>query len=228
MMRMKSLGRGAAALSLMTLLAIPARVEGATRKIEFPPEGTDRIIEAKVLPDQPVTAARKGGKDAGRARTPKERRYREAQILSVSDLFRRYNRSLTAQSGRQYAEYILQAGEQFKQEPFALAALIVHESSANAKAVSRGGDYGLMQVRWNVHKSNITKKYPHIKKAKDMFDPRYNVLIGTEIFARYRGNSDVKGGVLRYSAGNKKLAQKVLATMKELEKSYQKHLKALS
>lgn len=229
MMRWKALGWGVVALSLLSPPGGYGRAEAARREIVFPPEGAGQIIGAKVLPDQPVTVTLARKKDAaGKPKGTNDQKHREAQIRSIVELFMRYNRGLTNQSARQYAEYVLQAGEQYKQDPFALAALIIHESSANAKAVSKGGDYGLMQVRWSVHKGAIAKKYPHIKKAKDMFDPKYNVLIGTALFARYRGDSNVQGGVLRYSSGNKKLVQKVLGTMKQLETSYQKHLKSLA
>ena len=83
-----------------------------------------------------------------------------------------------------------------------------------------------MQVRWRVHKRNITKKYPHIKQAKDMFDPKYNVLVGTEIFSRCcAASADLQSGLLRYSAGNRRLARKIVAEVKRLEDAYQHHLK---
>ena len=141
----------------------------------------------------------------------------------------RYNKKLSAKQARQYAEYILQAGDKFGQEPFVLAAMVVHESSANASAVSRGGDYGLMQVRWNVHKKRIMREYPSVKKAKDFLDPRINIMVGTEIFTDYRAAAgpDLRAGLLRYSAGNKKLANKIFATVRDLEAAQNRHLKAV-
>ena len=128
----------------------------------------------------------------------------------------------------QYAEYILQASEKFRQDPFVVAAMIVKESSARHDAVSRGGDYGLMQVRWRVHRRSITQKYPHIKDAKAMLNPEYNILVGTEILAHYCASADdLKGGLMRYSAGNRKLAENVFAVLKGLQSSYQEHLTAL-
>ena len=128
----------------------------------------------------------------------------------------------------QYAEYILQASEKFRQDPFVVAAMIVKESSARHDAVSRGGDYGLMQVRWRVHRRSITQKYPHIKDAKAMLNPEYNILVGTEILARYCASADdLRGGLMRYSAGNRKFAENVFIVLKGLQSSYQEHLTAL-
>ena len=106
--------------------------------------------------------------------------------------------------------------------------MIVKESSARHDAVSRGGDYGLMQVRWRVHRRSIAQKYPHIKDAKAMLDPEYNILVGTEILARYCASADdLRGGLMRYSAGNRKLAEKIFAVLEGLQSSYQEHLTAL-
>ena len=199
-------------------------------KFELPPPSAEgRLIKADVFP-QTVAAkeARLRANGESSKKTPSAKQ-REAQIRSIAELFSRYNKKLSAKQARQYAEYILQAGDKFGQEPFVLAAMVVHESSANASAVSRGGDYGLMQVRWNVHKKRIMKQYPSVKKAKDFLDPKVNILVGTEIFTEYRSDvgPDLRAGLLRYSAGNKKLANKIFATVKELESAQKKHLKAI-
>lgn len=153
---------------------------------------------------------------------------RQAQRKSISNLLARYNRKLSKRAALDYAEYILQASQKFQQDPFVVAAMIVSESSARHDAVSKGGDYGLMQVRWRVHRRSITQKYPHIRDAKDILDPEYNVLIGTEILARYHASSeDLKGGLLRYSAGNRKLADKIFAVLRGLQDSYHEHLRTL-
>jgi len=155
-------------------------------------------------------------------------KHRKAQKKSIAALLKSYNSKLGQKAALQYAEYILQASEKFRQDPFVVAAMIVKESSARHDAVSRGGDYGLMQVRWRVHRRSITQKYPHIKDAKAMLDPEYNILVGTEILARYCASADdLKGGLMRYSAGNRKLAENVFAVLKGLQSSYQEHLTAL-
>ena len=217
-------------LSLLLGGLVPATAQGTEVEDLF--EAAKPIIAANVLPKEPVTvtAARNAQKQTpAQTAQNKGRRNSEAELRSIEGLLARYNAGLSQKRARSYAEYIVDAAKQFKQDPFVLTAMIVNESSARHDALSKGGDYGLMQVRWRVHKKNITKKYPHIKQAKDMFDPKYNVLVGTEIFSRYRAASnDLHGGLLRYSAGNKKLARKIFAEMKKLEDSYQKHLKAQS
>ena len=89
----------------------------------------------------------------------------------------------------------------------------------NHKAVSRGGDYGLMQVRWRYHKDALRKLFPNAQYAHDLFDARVNIFYGTKVFSEYlrKANNDLRGGLMGYSAGGVKLTTKVLATVKELK-----------
>ncbi|MBR2208043.1 MAG: transglycosylase SLT domain-containing protein [Synergistaceae bacterium] len=98
---------------------------------------------------------------------------------NIANLFTRVNPSLTAKKAQDYAAIIIQAGEKFKQDPYVIAALIVHESTVNNKAVSKGGDYGLMQIRWKVHAKAIKQRFPKVKKSSYMFDARTNIFYGT-------------------------------------------------
>ncbi len=186
---------------------------GEKRRIEFPSSDADRIIKVDLLPKKTVQSP-----------APQDKQ-RAAKIQAIANLFADSNPKLGQKRAAEYAEYVVQAGEEYGQDPFVIAAMIVHESTVHSDAVSRGGDYGLMQVRWSVHKKKITSRYPHIKTSKDILNPKYNILIGTEIFASYRGNSDVRSGLLRYSAGNRKLADRIFATRQKVEKTYQKLLK---
>jgi soluble lytic murein transglycosylase-like protein len=155
------------------------------------------------------------------------RKRNEAKRKSIAALLRQYNKKLNDAKAYDYALFIMQASEKFGQDPFVITAMVVNESSAKHDAVSRGGDYGLMQVRWRVHQKKIKKKYPHIENAKDILNPKDNVLVGTEIFSTYHAtaNQDVKDAVMYYSAGNKRLVEKVFAVLSRLEKSYLEHLK---
>lgn len=152
---------------------------------------------------------------------------REAKRQSIATLFQQYNRKLDTAKACEYADFIMQACDQFKQDPFVIAAMVVNESSARHDAMSNAGDYGLMQVRWRVHQKKIRKKYPQIEDANDMFDPRYNVLVGTEIFSTYYATAkqDVRGALMYYTAGNERHADKVIAVVARLEQSYLKRLK---
>ena len=151
----------------------------------------------------------------------------EARKQSIAALFQQYNKKLDSEKACDYAEFIMQACEQFKQDPFVIAAMIVNESSARHDAMSNAGDYGLMQVRWRVHQKKIRKKYPQIEEADDMFDPKYNVLVGTEIFSTYYATAkqDIRGTLMYYTAGNERHAEKVMAVVSRLEKSYLERLK---
>ena len=99
-----------------------------------------------------------------------------------------------------------------------IAAIIVHESTVNRKAVSKGGDYGLMQVRWKVHAGDIKKRFPEIKSASGMFNARTNIMYGTEINAQCMSKTGtLEKALMRYSSGSTKLTTKVLQTLRDLK-----------
>ena len=154
------------------------------------------------------------------------RKQNEARRKSIASLLRRYNRKLGEEKAYEYAILIIQVSEKFRQNPFVIAAMVVNESSARHDVVSRGGDYGLMQVRWRVHQKKIKKQHPSVTKAKDILDPKINLLVGTEIFSVYRetANEDTREALMYYTAGNKQHADKVFAVLAQLEKSYQELL----
>ncbi|MBR6901226.1 MAG: transglycosylase SLT domain-containing protein [Synergistaceae bacterium] len=143
-----------------------------------------------------------------------------SKAQNIADLFCRVNPSLKANKAKDYAVVVVRVSEKYKLDPYAIAALIVHESTVNPKAISKGGDYGLMQIRWKVHEKAIKKRFPKVRRAKDILDVRTNVLYGCEIFSdcMKKAKNDLRGGILRYSAGNEKLVKKVFATMNELKK----------
>jgi soluble lytic murein transglycosylase-like protein len=160
------------------------------------------------------------------AREPGLREKNEAKRRCIAALLRQYNKKLSEKEAYDYAVLIIQTSDKFKQNPFVIAAMIVNESSARHDAVSRGGDYGLMQVRWRVHRKTIRKKYPHIAEAKDILNPRNNLTVGVEIFSNYRArvDNDLRQALLTYSAGNSRLADKIFAVLSKLEKSYTERL----
>ncbi|MBQ6114595.1 MAG: transglycosylase SLT domain-containing protein [Synergistaceae bacterium] len=137
---------------------------------------------------------------------------------NIYALFTKANPRLEPVNAKKYAEIVIEASEKFKQDPYVIAAIIVHESTVNNKAVSKGGDYGLMQVRWKIHEKAIKQRFPKVKNAKDMFDARTNIMFGTEIFSdcMKKCDNDVQKGLMRYSAGNTKMRDKVMSTVKEL------------
>ena len=151
----------------------------------------------------------------------------EARRKSIAALMRQYNKKLTDEEAYNYAILIMQASEKFGQDPFVIAALVVSESSARSDAVSRGGDYGLMQVRWRVHRKKIQDKYPHIEKANDILNPEDNLTVGTEIFSAYHAtaNQDVRDALMSYSSGNRRMTDRVFALRSQLEESYLERLR---
>lgn len=228
-MKFRNVARGRGAIWCLLaagFFALPGAAGASDEKVERLFGKSEPLITANLLPREPVTVTAARNKEKAPKKAVAGQRDREAELKSIEALLFRYNKRLSPQKARLYAEFIVEAGQQFHQDPFVIAAMIVNESSARHDALSRGGDYGLMQVRWRVHKRNITKKYPHIKQAKDMFDPKYNVLVGTEIFSRCcAASADLQSGLLRYSAGNRRLARKIVAEVKRLEDAYQHHLK---
>jgi|GEM_PF-4962360 len=142
----------------------------------------------------------------------------DKRARNIYQLFTSVNPRLEQASAKKYAEIVLEAAEKFKQDPYIIAGIIVHESTVNNKAVSKGGDYGLMQIRWNVHEKAIKQRFPKVKRADDMFDARPNIFFGTEIFrdCMRKSDGDFRKGLMRYSAGNTKLRDKVTATVNGL------------
>ena len=137
---------------------------------------------------------------------------------NIYQLFTKANPKLNAGTAKKYVDIVMSAGEKYKQDPYVIAAIIVHESTVNAKAVSKGGDYGLMQVRWKVHEKAIKAEYPKVKKASDFFDAKTNVFFGTRIFSECAAKSkDTRGALMLYSGGGTKVTAKVMNTVKELQ-----------
>jgi soluble lytic murein transglycosylase-like protein len=210
---------GIRALSIVALLAYrgisPASAEPEAYNLPTAGRSESMIVSPSVLsPWKPAERDRTTAKDL--------KKRDEAKKQSIAALFQQYNKKLSDEKAADYALYIMQACKKFNQDPLIIAAMIVNESTVRHDALSKGGDYGLMQVRWRVHQKKIKKKYPQIEKARDMFDPKYNVLVGTEIFSACYATAkqDVRGALLYYSAGNERLADKVFAVLAKLEKEY--------
>ena len=142
----------------------------------------------------------------------------DSRARNIYQLFTKANPTLEAGTAKKYVDIVIAAGAKYKQDPYVIAAIIVHESTVNYKAVSKGGDYGLMQVRWKVHEKAIKAEYPKVKTAKDFCDPKTNVFFGTRIFSECAGKADdLRGALMRYSGGGEKLTSKVMNTVKELQ-----------
>lgn len=140
------------------------------------------------------------------------------QERNIYQIFTKANPSLSAATAKKYVDIVMAAGAKYKQDPYVIAAIIVHESTVNSKAISKGGDYGLMQVRWKVHHKAIKAEYPKVKKANDFLDAKTNVFFGTRILSECAAKSkDTMGALMLYSGGGKKVTAKVMNTVKELQ-----------
>lgn len=143
-------------------------------------------------------------------------RGQDTRVKNIVSLFTRVNPSLSAKTAESYAQIILEAGQKYRIDPYAIAALIVHESTVNAHAVSKGGDYGLMQVRWKVHAKEIQREH-RVKSSKGLMKPRVNIFFGTRILSEcYAKAGSIEGAIRLYSGGNRQLVAKVTRTMREL------------
>ena len=124
---------------------------------------------------------------------------------SISRLFMRYNRNLSRTQANYFADLTFKAGAKYYISPALIAAIIVCESSARPRVISKGGDYGLMQVRYRVH------------KVENLLNPEVNIFTGTKILAQYHKGRSLYSALTRYSGGSKKYAQKVLRVLRKIE-----------
>ena len=197
--------------ALSAIREITAEYTNSTRK---------RTPKSSPQPDQPTPAQPKPAPktDSPKPAAPSAKSDISQQARNIYALFMRANPKLEQAKAKKYAEIVLDVSAKYKQNPYVIAAIIVHESTVNNKAVSKGGDYGLMQVRWKIHEKAIKQRFPNIRNADGMFDAETNIMFGTEIFSdcMRRSDNDVAKGLMRYSAGNTKMRDKVLATVREL------------
>lgn len=125
---------------------------------------------------------------------------------NITELFMKYNKGQAAA----FVAIVREAGKEYEIAPEVIASIIVVESSVRPHVISKGGDYGLMQVRYRVHKDKV-------KNANELLDPKTNIFIGTKIFSQcYSQKKNLFDALVRYSGGNKKMAKKVLLVLKKI------------
>lgn len=130
---------------------------------------------------------------------------------SISRLFMRYNRNLSRTQANYFADLTFKAGAKYYISPALIAAIIVCESSARPRVISKTGDYGLMQIHYSAHRDKV-------KRRKDLFNPRINIFTGNKILAQYHKGRTLKAALTRYSGGSKRYAQKVIRTLHNIER----------
>ena len=124
---------------------------------------------------------------------------------TILRLFMSYNHKLSRTQANYFVDLTFEAGAKYHVSPALIAAIIVCESSARPNTISKGGDYGLMQVRYRVH------------KVKNLLNPRVNIFTGTRILAQYRKGRTLKAALKRYSGGSKRYANKILKVMRKID-----------
>lgn len=132
---------------------------------------------------------------------------------AVAQTFLNHNKKLTHEKAREYASYVVEAGERFSVDPTLMAGIIIMESRVNAQARSKYA-YGLTQVHWKVHRKSIGHAFPHIKTEQDLLKPRNNIFVGTWIFSNYlkRAGGDFNKALGRYlgSSNNNRYVKSVM------------------
>ena len=134
-----------------------------------------------------------------------------ATRASISRLFIRYNRNLSRKQADYFADLTFEAAAEYHVSPALIAAIIVCESSARPRVISKTGDCGLMQIHYNAHKNKISKR-------SDLFNPRINIFLGTKIFAQYRKGRSLNSALTRYLGGNKSYASKVIRMLRNIQR----------
>ena len=118
----------------------------------------------------------------------------------IAEFLKKRNPHLGEKKAREYAQYITDAGEEFGVDPFLVASILVKESTANWKAQSSRGAYGLMQIHWKAHKKSIRKAFGTIQTLEDLLEPQNNIRVGTYLFANHirRFEDDADRALDRY------------------------------
>jgi len=124
----------------------------------------------------------------------------------ITELFSHYNRAQSAA----FSAIVQEAAKEYGVEPEIIAAIIVVESGVRSHVISKDGDYGLMQIRYRVHRDKV-------KTINELLDPKTNIFIGTRIFKQYLNQKKtLRSALIRYSGGNRRMADKVLRIRREL------------
>ena len=122
----------------------------------------------------------------------------------IAELLAKYNKPQASA----FAAIVREAGREYGIAPEIIASIIVVESGARPGVISKGDDCGLMQVRYKVHTDKVGN-------ASELLDHKTNVFVGTRIFAQYlKQKKTLRGALVRYSGGNKKMAEKVFRILK--------------
>ena len=119
------------------------------------------------------------------------------------------------QIAKKYAIWVFESAAIHGVDPLLILSVMQVESRFDYRAISPTGPIGLLQVAWSWHKE---------KSSKDaLFDPKTNILVGTQILKEYRKLSSSETELLlRYNGSlgseSPKYAIKVLSMKSKFEK----------
>lgn len=95
-------------------------------------------------------------------------------------------------TANQYAIWIFDSAAKYAVDPMLILSVIFTESKFDYKAISPTGPIGLMQIASAYHRDKAT--------AAELFDPKKNIQVGTQILKEYSELSNsVVETLLRYS-----------------------------
>jgi soluble lytic murein transglycosylase-like protein len=185
MNRASYLGKGSQRLPFMMILQLPRMVCIGWLF------GTAMLLPLSVPPVQAETAGLPAGEWTGHQRAQKARRLTEY-------LHKTYGVGQT--KARTFVQEAVRHGRQHNLKPELILAVIVVESGARERAVSRRGARGLMQIipRWH------GEKIRQIGGSRELFKPHKNISVGTAILAEYlkHHQGNLRKALLHYS-GNR-------------------------
>lgn len=111
-------------------------------------------------------------------------------------LIKYYNPKLSADKAKVYATTIYFKSREYNVDPYWILAMILQESSLNAKAQSKKGAIGLMQLMPS------TARAIGVSRSA-LYNPRTNIIAGIKYFAYlkqyYKG--DIKKATIAYNQG---------------------------
>lgn len=123
------------------------------------------------------------------------------------------------------APIIVEEARQYGFDPLFLVAVIITESSFGPTEVSHMGARGLMQIKPSVARAVAKRRGLHWSDADALFDPAYNVRLGThylfELVGRFRS---VKRAIIAYNYGETALSWRI-ETGQRLPMAYFKRVK---
>ena len=144
----------------------------------------------------------------------------------IAEQLLKSNAELDAAKAAVWANFIMDASDEFGVDPFMISAIIVKESGAQSNVRSRTS-HGLMQINWKAHRTGLTSSFSGIDSRTDIYDPKKNILAGTYIFSCYLRSSggDVQKALKRYVGGNApRYVSGVINCRKELDTRFAQHI----